>query len=344
MENQPGQMQVPYTTEDIAPKKIILTKYPTYLWNLNETNQSLFSEHPIQSAPGGIVIEVSQIARHALSDTYYLVNDTGYGYRVSDCIDYVEPEPAPVIPPEPPKPYLPPTEPFKVPLNRVKLVLITDVPGYAYMSFAKEAKEPVTQLHPGTYYITRTEQAMQKIDKGDGTPSFWINPADNVEPKPEPVVEPYKPRVGPNTTRFSTYVPYTFPEYFQATKGDAKRDRKAIVFNFAEGKNATNKEIKYGQKLYIAGTFVCDDFLYGRPANLVNNDNGTSDFAVHNDFGILMSNLELVQLDYEPENENNNEEQPPIKEKQLTINDQFTLVKAHGTRFIDGLIKPKKGK
>ena len=95
------QQTAAFSIERIGAKKIKLGKEPTFEWDLNKRDWQSFEENPIAHA-GGSVITVTAIATHILGGRYYMANpDVARGFNAVDCIDYVEPVPAPTPPPAP---------------------------------------------------------------------------------------------------------------------------------------------------------------------------------------------------------------------------------------------------
>ena len=72
--------------------------------------------------------------------------------------------------------------------------------------------------------------------------------------------------------------------------------------------------------------------LYGRPANLIKGEDGIDHFAIHNDYGILMSNLSHGQIDYIPI-----EDTSALIPHSRTITpvDRITQLQAKGKKFIN---------
>ena len=83
---------------------------------------------------------------------------------------------------------------------------------------AKARTNPAGTYSPGTYYIYNKypngSQGMLNItmDKTGNTPGSWINPADNVIPKQEPVVSTPEPAPTPEVTPTPTPTPTPIPD------------------------------------------------------------------------------------------------------------------------------------
>jgi hypothetical protein len=248
----------PYTVESIEPKQVKLNRH-THLWGLNYDNFTAIDANPQADAVAGTIITVTAVLHHNIGYNYYLSDpNVASGYNTLDCDDYV-----------PPAPYTPPAGPMVIP-NSETYDLIKDVDGYITSNQAVNHIDPKVTVPAGTYFIFNkrfnaadTSQLIAlNLTKTPGKPGAWINPLDNVELPPEPVLVPEAPIEQlivddkPAEPAFaSTYKLLSEPRVYVAM-------RDVPVADLAGTRVV--KMPKYSVT-YISGTFTINGVDYARP-------------------------------------------------------------------------------
>lgn len=153
-------------------------------WNLDAPNFDAIVSGAVAGAPSEPLTFTALLARSDLPQyTYYLEDGNIHqGYNALDCTLYVPPAPV----------YTPPAGPVTVPVVTFDYMLLVNVPGYPNAAAnARDHSGTSVTLNPGKYLqYTTSSDGMIYVGRDGLTSKYWINPADNVEKEPDPVVEP----------------------------------------------------------------------------------------------------------------------------------------------------------
>lgn len=253
-------------------------------------------------------------------------------------VEEVVEETEPATPVAKAKPYKHPTGALRVPLNRVKFTMVVQVAGYDYMSHAQKHQNKVADLIPGTYYMLRQDGGVAKIDKGEGTKSYWFDPKTNVLP---PVIPDYYQDTRTGYKYYDDPIRYKFVD----------RDKEAFVDSFSRDRK--HVKLPYNYRIWIGGTCVVPtptgDILYGLPLNQVKNADGNlvdNEFTELPSYGVRMSYLELDQMDYKPDEQISDvrpaEAEAFLPLRTVSLKDRNVVLKGKAQRVIDGFLKPKR--
>lgn len=190
----PAPIVHPYTIEEITPKDIVINKQ-TWRWGMNYDNFTAIAANPIGGVINvGEVHTIRAICHHNIGYDYYLPDpNEPSGFNKLDCDDI--PAPPPVAPPTP---SAPPAGAMTFPTSTDVYTLVVEMDGYLTSnSAANRLGLPPTKVPPGEYMIFNDRRVdgnivALNVTKVAGKPGAWINPLDNVIPKPpEPEPSPY---------------------------------------------------------------------------------------------------------------------------------------------------------
>lgn len=249
----PPVMKAPYTIQDIDPKQVQLVK-DSWRYDLTLPNITEVSDETEGISPKGTVFVAEAIIHHTDGYDYYMPNLADpSGFLVQDCSDYVPTvAPAPVVAAS-----LPPAGALPVPTNVQKYNVVRVIMYYLAAAKAMSRQDPVGTINSGNYLIFKTDPSgMLNITKTQGSPQYWINPADNIpDPAPTPAAMP----MIADTTWKSTYVPMNA----------ARKSVKYVVMTKMavkdiSGQGPSDLHFVTGDEIPIFGTFIKDNATYGR--------------------------------------------------------------------------------
>lgn len=249
----------PYQVEMITPKRLRIT-VNTNLWGLNYDNLKAIVDNPVQAVNmGNTDFTAVALIRHNIGYNYYATDlNAGHGFNIVDCEDY---KPAPL-----------PTGAISADSPRYTTI-IKAIPGYMSATNAANHTNNVTIVQPGSnYFLFTSKYGMDNVTQITGAPGAWINPADNVEDVPEPVVE-VKPLVlRPVIDAPSWEPPRTLDwrtSYAPFKDGESRVSKKYVALRTVRLEDLEERKAnitwKEDQFAYIAGTVEKDGITYLRP-------------------------------------------------------------------------------
>lgn len=302
MEETPT-LPLPYTIVPMEPVQIFVKPHCAK-WNLAQPDYLSVISNPITtSADNGF--SFTAVARCLRTDAelsahvYYLEEpNTPHGWDANDCV--IENVSVQNSRPALPKGALP------IPINTSDLVLDVDVKGYGNQTDAARGKNYRATLPAGNYLIfQKADNGMLYVSENRETIKYWINPADNVMPVPEPLPEVGSPWIDPRSdseqpepvveeepevvepvedfTWKDTYVAYSEARIYKVNQGGR-------AWNDDETQPQTSVELVPNDYIYVIGWYVRDGQKYYRLKTKGNIENGwwVSVPQTYNDRAVLV--------------------------------------------------------